>query len=94
MRSCTADAKTWETTDARYSGTVVVGNAMLAGSLAIHAKTTYSTTDKLGYVNGSFQINDDDSRVKGKFSGTHQGQQARRLPHGQVRGNHATVSGT
>ena len=35
---------------ARYTGTVVSTNAVLAGSLTIHAKTTYNATDKLGYV--------------------------------------------
>ncbi len=93
VRSCTADARTWETTDARYKGTVVSDNDLLAGSLAIHAKTRYDSTDKLGYVDGSFQINDADSRVKGKFSGTIDDGKLVAFLTGKVRGNHATVYG-
>ncbi len=69
------------------------GNALLAGSLAIQATTRYSSTDKLGYVDGSFQINDGDSRVKGKLSGTIAGDQLVGFITGKARGNHATVYG-
>lgn len=92
-RSCTVDAKTWEITDGRYTGTVVSTNTVLAGSLAIHARTTYNTTDKLGYVEGSFKIKDDDSRVKGKFSGTIKDGQLVGFLTGKSHGNHAKVLG-
>ncbi len=93
VRSCTADAMTWESTDARYKGTVGSTNLLLAGSLAIHAKTIYNTTQKLGYVDGSFQINDADSRVKGKFSGTISDGKLVGYLTGKSRGNHAKVYG-
>ena len=93
VRTCTADARTWETTDAHYIGIVTSGNALLAGALAIHAKTRYSATDKLGYVDGSFQINDGDSRVRGKLSGTINGDQLVGFLTGKARGRHATVYG-
>jgi hypothetical protein len=93
VRSCTADAKTWESTDGHYSGTVVSSNVVLAGSLKIHAHTTYSTTDKLGYVDGSFTIKDDDSRVKGKFSGTIKDGKLVGYLTGKSRGSHAKVLG-
>lgn len=92
-RSCIADTKTWEITDGQYTGTVVSTNTVLAGSLAIHARTTYNTTDKLGYVEGSFKIKDDDSRVKGKFSGTIKDGQLVGFLTGKSRGNHAKVLG-
>jgi hypothetical protein len=92
-RSCTVDAKTWEITDGRYTGTVVSTNTVLAGSLAIYARTTYNSTDKLGYVEGSFKIKDDDSRVKGKFSGTIKDGRLVGFLTGKSHGNHAKVLG-
>ncbi len=92
-RSCTADGKTWESTNARYTGAVVSTNAALAGSLRIQARTTYNTTDKLGYVSGSFRITDDDSRVRGTFSGTIKAGTLVGYLTGQSRGEHAKVLG-
>jgi hypothetical protein len=80
-------------TDGHYSGTVASTNAALAGSLKIHAKTTYSTTEKLGYVTGSFKIDDDDSRVRGSFSGTIDDGRLVGYLTGKARGNHAKVLG-
>jgi hypothetical protein len=91
--SCTTDGKTWETTRGHYTGTVVSDNAVLAGSLTIHAKTTYNTTDKLGYVDGSFKIKDDDSRVRGAFAGTIKDGKLVGYLVGTSRGNHAKVLG-
>lgn len=92
-RTCTADTKTWQITDGHYTGTVVSTNAVLAGSLAIHARTTYNTTDKLGYVAGSFRVKDDDSRVRGKFSGTIKDGKLVGFLTGKSHGNHAKVLG-
>ncbi|MEO5633881.1 hypothetical protein [Gaiella sp.] len=92
-RSCAADTKTWEITRGHYTGSVVSGNSMLAGSLKIHAKTTYNTTDKLGYVDGSFRIKDDDSRFKGKFAGTIKDGKLVGFLTGKSHGNHAKVLG-
>ena len=93
LRSCTADAKTWEWTDGRYTGTAVSTNAVLAGSLRIQARTTYNTTDKLGYVSGSFRIKDDDSHVKGTFSGTIKNGKLVGYLTGKSHGNHMKVLG-
>jgi hypothetical protein len=93
LRSCTADAKTWERTDGRYIGTAVSTNDVLAGSLRIQARTTYNTTDKLGYVSGSFRIKDDDSNVRGTFSGTIKDGKLVGYLSGKSHGNHATVLG-
>jgi len=97
-RTCTgADAKTFEITDGRYTGTMTSTSPVLAGPLTIHARTTYDTTNpaaKLGYVEGSFRIKDDDSRVSGKFWGTldASGNLVGFL-EGKSRGNHAVVLG-
>jgi hypothetical protein len=90
--SCTADGKTWEITRGHYTGTVS-DNVVLAGSLTIHAKTTYNTTDKLGYVDGSFKIKDDDSRMRGAFAGTIENGKLVGYLVGTSRGNHAKVIG-
>ena len=92
-RSCTADTKSWEITRGHYTGTVVSDNPVLAGSLRIHAKTTYNTTDKLGYVGGSFRIKDGDSRVKGTFAGTIKEGKLVGYLTGKSHGNHAKVLG-
>ncbi len=92
-RSCTAGDRKWEITDGHYTGTVVSTNVVLDGSLKIHARTTYNTTDALGYVSGSFKIKDDDSRVKGTFSGTIKGGQLVGFLTGKSHGNHARVLG-
>ena len=93
-RSCTAGDKTWEITDGHYTGTVIsTTNGVLAGALKIHARTTYNTTDKLGYVSGSFRIKDDDSRVKGTFSGTIKNDVLVGYLTGSSHGNHARVLG-
>lgn len=91
--SCTADTKTWEFTHGHYTGTVDSENPVLAGSLTIHAKTTYNKTEELGYVSGSFKIKDDDSRVKGTFAGTISKGILVGYLTGKSRGNHAKVLG-
>ena len=93
-RECTgADGKAFRITDARYTGTMVSANAVLAGPLTIHARTTFSTSDSLGYVEGSFRVKDDDSRVSGRFSGTLKGGKLVGFLTGTSRGNHARVLG-
>ena len=91
--SCTTDGKTWEITRGHYTGTVASDNAALAGSLTIHATTRYETTGKLGYVDGSFKIKDDDSRVRGAFAGTIKDGKLVGYLVGTSRGNHAKVLG-
>ena len=92
--SCTADGKTWQVTSAHYTGAVTdSANAILNGPLTIHARTTYSTTDSLGYVEGSFKVRDDDSRLSGKFSGTLQAGKLVGFLTATSRGNHAKVLG-
>lgn len=93
VRTCTAETKTWEMTDGRYTGTVTSTNVVLGGALVIHAHTTYNTTDGLGFVNGEFRIKDDDSRVNGKFSGTIKNGQLVGYLTGRSHGHHAIVLG-
>ena len=93
-RECTgADGKAWKVTDGHYTGTSVSTNVILAGPLTIHARTTYSTTDALGYVDGSFKVRDDDSRVSGHFTGTLKAGKLVGFLTAKSRGNHAKVLG-
>ena len=92
---CTgADGKTFELTKGHYTGTMAFSPVPdLNGTLRIHAKTTYSTTDSLGYVEGSFRVKDGDSRVSGKLYGTLNGTDFVGFLTGKARGNHARVVG-
>lgn len=95
-RTCTgADGKAFQITNGRYVGTIDFTNPATAldGALTIHARTTYSTTDSLGYVEGSFRVKSDDSRVNGKFWGTLTGDKLVGFLAGTSRGNHAVVLG-
>ena len=95
-RSCTGgDGKAFTITRGNYSGTVDATNPAteLDGPLTIHALTTYSTTDGLGYVEGSFWVRDDDTRLTGRFSGTLKGTQLVGFLTGASRGHHARVLG-
>jgi len=95
-RTCTgADGKTFTVTNGRYTGTADFTNPAtdLDGPLTINAHTTYSTTDGLGYVEGSFRVRDDATRLSGKFSGTLKGTQLVGFLTAASRGNHATVLG-
>jgi hypothetical protein len=70
-RSCTGeDSKAYEVTRGHYAGTMTSSIADLAGPLTINARTVYSTSDNLGYVDGSFRVKDDDSRASGRIWGT------------------------
>jgi hypothetical protein len=93
-RSCTgADSKAFTVTDGQYTGVADFTNPALDldGPLAIHAKTTYSTTDGLGYVEGSFRVRDDPTRLNGRFSGTLKGSALVGFLTASSRGHHARV---
>ena len=100
-RACTgADGKSFAITNGHYTGTAdfTTPATDLDGPLTIHARTTVETTAasaKLGYVEGSFRIKDDDTRVSGRFWGTldASGKLAGFLT-GSSRGSHAMVLGT
>ena len=92
-RSCTSDGKTWESTKGHYTGAVVSTNAVLAGALRIEARTIYNASDGLGFVTGSFKIKDDDSRVRGTFSGTIKAGKLVGYLTGKSHGEHAKVLG-
>jgi hypothetical protein len=96
-RTCTgADGKAYVITDGRYTGTMTSTSShpVLTGPLTIHARTTYSTTDTRGYVEGSFRVKDDDSRVNGEFWGTLDGSgNLVGFLEGKSKGNHAVVLG-
>lgn len=91
--SCIADGDTWQMTHGHYTGTVSSDNVILAGPLKIHAKTTYNTTDKLGFVKGSFAVKDVDSNVRGTFVGTISDGKLVGYLTAKSRGNHASVLG-
>ena len=99
-RSCTGgDGKAFTLTKGRYTGPLAdftnpggPGNE-LDGPVSIDAHTTYSTTDGLGYVDGSFRVKDDDTRLNGKFWGTLRGDQLVGFISASSRGHHARVIG-
>ena len=97
--SCTGtDGKAFTITRGRYTGvaTFVAPAGELSGPLTIDAHTTYSTTDGLGYVEGSFRVHDgrhDPNRLGGRFTGTLQGTQLVGFLTASARGHHARVLG-
>ena len=97
--SCTgADGKAFTITQGRYTGTATFAApaAELGGLLTIDARTTYSTTDGLGYVSGSFRVRegrDDRNRLGGRFTATLKGSQLVGFLTASARGNHARVLG-
>ena len=67
-----------------------------SGPLTIDARTTYSTTDGLGYVEGSFRVKDDRhdrNRLGGRFTATLKGSQLVGFLTASARGHHARVLG-
>jgi hypothetical protein len=95
-RTCTgADAKAFTLTDGHYTGVADFTNPAtdLDGTLTIHAKTTYSTTDGFGWVEGSFRIHDHPTNLSGKFSGTLKGTDLVGFLTATSRGHHARVLG-
>jgi hypothetical protein len=95
-RTCTgADNKAFTITSGRYTGTAdfTTPAVELDGPLTIDARTTYSTSDNLGYVEGSFRVRDDDTRLSGRFSGTLDGTKLVGFLAAGSRGNHARVLG-
>ena len=95
--SCTgADGKAFTVTRGHYSGiaTFAAPAAALGGALKIDARTTYSTTDGLGYVEGSFRVKGDPGRLlSGRFTGTLKGSQLVGFLSASSRGHHARVLG-
>ena len=97
--SCTGtDGKAFTITHGRYTGTATftAPAGELSGPLTIDARTTYSTTDGLGYVEGSFRVRDDrhdPNRLGGRFSGTLKGNQLVGFLTALARGHHARVLG-
>ena len=97
-RTCTGgDNKTFTVTDARYTGSADFTNpgSEFDGPLTIRARTVVDTASKLGVVQGTFKVNDSDTRVSGQFWGTldASGNISGFLTGGS-HGNHATVLGT
>jgi hypothetical protein len=97
-RSCTGgDGKAFTVTQGRYTGTANFTNPATEfdGPLTISARTVVEGGSKLGYVEGSFRVRDDDTRLSGWFWGTldSSGKLAGFLSAGS-RGNHARVLGT
>ena len=94
--SCTGgDGKAFTVTRGHYTGTAAFAApaAELGGALTIDARTTYSTTDGLGYVEGSFRVKGDESRLTGRFTGTLKGSQLVGFLTASARGHHAHVLG-
>ena len=84
--SCTGgDGKAFTVTLGHYTGTATspLRRRTLERPANDHARTTYSTTDGLGWVEGSFRVKNnrhDPNRLNGRFTGTLKGKPARRLP--------------
>jgi len=97
-RTCTgADGKTFAVTNGRYTGTASFSNpvASLDGPLTISARTTVDSGSKLGIVEGSFRIKDDNTAVTGKLWGTLDGTgKLAGFLVGASHGNNARVLGT
>jgi hypothetical protein len=102
-RTCTGgDGASFAITEGRYVGKADFSTPVsdLDGSLTISARTTQDTTTtntnaKIGYVEGSFRIKDDDSRVWGRFWGTlDKSNKLSGFLVGESRGNHTKVFGT
>ena len=97
--SCTGtDGKAFTITHGHYTGTATFTAAAgeLSGPLKIDARTTYSTTDGLGYVEGSFRVQDsrhDPNRLGGRFTATLKGSQLVGFLTASARGHHARVLG-
>ena len=82
------------TTPARPTFTAPAAD--LGGPLTIDARTVYSTTDGLGYVEGSFRVQDsrhDPNGLGGRFTATLKGSQLVGFLTASARGNHARVLG-
>jgi hypothetical protein len=72
-RQCTGgDGKAFTITDAKFTGTADFTNpaADLDGPLSLRAKTWVDDASKLGVVEGSFKVRDDDTDFHGRFVGT------------------------
>jgi hypothetical protein len=96
LKTRTCDTAPYAVIDGQYSGgTITFADATLAldGPLKIRARTTLNTTTGLGYVEGSFRVKDDDSRLSGRFSGTLKGGVLVGFLTGSSHGNHAKVLG-
>ena len=97
--SCTGtDGKAFTITHGRYTGvaTFAAPAGELGGPLTIDARTTYSTSDGLGYVKGSFRVQDDrhdPNRLGGRFTATLKGTQLVGFLTASARGHHARVLG-
>ena len=94
-RARAATARPSRSRSGRYTGTAdfAAPAADLGGPLTIDARTTYSTTDGLGYVEGSFRVKDDRRRLGGRFTGTLKGSKLVGFLTASSRGNHARVLG-
>jgi hypothetical protein len=94
--SCTgADSKAFTVTSGHYTGTADFANpaADFDGLLTIDARTVYSTTDGLGWVEGSFKVRNEPSKLYGRFTGTLKGTQLVGWLSATSRGSHARVLG-
>src|SRR5262245_19456419 len=52
-RTCTGPDGAYETTHARYDGQATSATAGLSGPIQIRIKSVYTTTEKLGWVDGT-----------------------------------------
>lgn len=66
-RNCTAPDGTYEIAKATYTGTLASSDTSLAGPATLRVKSVYNTTAKLGYVEGSLKVRDDDGKLHAKL---------------------------
>lgn len=70
-RTCTGgDGKSFTITDARFTGTADFTNpgAELDGPLTVYVRSTVDNGTRLGVVQGSFKVKDDDTNLRGASS--------------------------
>ena len=68
-RTYTCDGQTFEVTTGRWTGTATSTTADLSGAAALHLKSVYNTTKKLGWVEGKLSIAAADGRTHAHVTG-------------------------
>jgi hypothetical protein len=62
-RTFTCDGQTFEVTTGKWTGTATSTTADLNGPAALHLKSVYNTTKKLGWIEGRLKISASDNRT-------------------------------
>ncbi len=70
--TCIGNGDTYRLTKGRYAGKLdfAAPNDDLDGTLVLWLDATYNQTDRVGWVEGTFRVRDDDRRPNGRLFGT------------------------